>query len=102
MEASERPQLPLDDGPEGTVRVLEDRLVIERLEVSDAGAARVVRDQKSEGREPAETVGRAIEIGARVIESEGTAANVDFVNSQFERHMGSLASELSKALETGS
>ena len=102
MEASERPQLPLDSDPEGTVRALEDRLVIERLEVIDAGAARVVRDQKREGREPAETVTRAIEIGARVIESEGTAANVDFVNSQFERHMGSLAQELAKSLADGS
>jgi hypothetical protein len=102
MEASERPQLPLDPDPDGTVRALEDRLVIERLEVIDAGAARVVRDQKREGREPAETVTRAIEIGARVIESEGTAANVDFVNSQFERHMGSLAQELAKSLEEGS
>lgn len=102
MEASERPQLPLDADPDATVRALEDRLVIERLEVIDAGAARVVRDQKREGREPAETVTRAIEIGARVIESEGTAANVDFVNSQFERHMGSLAQELAKSLESGS
>jgi predicted nucleic acid-binding Zn-ribbon protein len=102
MEASERPQLPLDGDQDGTVRALEDRLVIERLEVIDAGAARVVRDQKREGHEPAETVTRAIEIGARVIESEGTAANVDFVNSQFERHMGSLGQELAKSLETGS
>jgi hypothetical protein len=103
MEASEKPQLQIDSDPsEGTVRVLDDRIVVERLEVSDPGAARVVRDQKKEGREPAETVTRAIEIGARVIESEGTAANVDFVNSQFERHMGQLAESLGELLESGS
>ena len=102
MEASEKPQLPLDGHDQGSVRAIDDRLVIEHLEVTDAGAARVVRDQKIEGREPAETVTRAIEIGARVIESEGTAANVDFVNSQFEKHMGALAQELSKSLESGS
>jgi hypothetical protein len=77
-------------------------LVIERLEVNDAGAARVVRDQVREGRQPAETVTRAIEIGTRVIESEGTAANVDFVNAQFERHLGQLGERLGTLLETGS
>jgi hypothetical protein len=103
MEASEKPQLPLEpDRPGGSVRAIGDRLVIEHLEVSDAGAARVVRDQSTEGRHPVETVTRAIEIGARVIESEGTAANVDFVNSQFREHMGALGEELSKLLESGS
>ena len=102
MEASEKPQLQIDSSEGSTVRAIGDRLVIERLEIGDPGAARVVRDQKKEGREPAETVTRAIEIGARVIESEGTAANVDFVNSQFERHMGQLADGLGKLLETGS
>ena len=101
MEASEKPQLPLTDGDE-TVRAIGDRLVIERLEISDAGAARVVRDQKEEGREPADTVRRAIEIGARLIESEGTAANVDYVNAQFERHMGQLAEKLGETIDSGS
>lgn len=102
MEASEKSQLRINSGDEGTVRAIGDRLVIERLEVNDAGAARVVRDQKKDGREPADTVARAIEIGARLIESEGTAANVDYVNAQFERHMGKLAEQLGEALESGS
>jgi hypothetical protein len=103
MEASEKPQLPLDhDGSNGAVRAIDDRLVIERLEVHDAGAARVVREQAKKERPPAETVTRAIEIGTRLIESEGTAANVDFVNAQFERHMGRLGDQLSKVLESGS
>lgn len=78
MEASEKPQLPLDhDTGEAAVRAIDDRLVIERLEVNDPGAARVVREQAAKKRSPAETVARAIEIGSRLIESEGTAANVD-------------------------
>ena len=37
MEASERPQLSLDQpAGDGTVRVVENRLVIERLTVADA------------------------------------------------------------------
>jgi hypothetical protein len=86
MEASEKPQLPLDRGEaEGAVRAIDNRLVIERLEVHDPGAARVVREQAKNDRSPAETVTRAIEIGARLIESEGTAANVDYVKREFER-----------------
>lgn len=101
MEASEKPQLPLDNAGE-SIRLADDRMVIERLEVNDPGAARVVRDQAKKDRPPAETVTRAIEIGARLIESEGTAANVDFVNAQFERQMGRLADQLTEQLESGS
>jgi hypothetical protein len=101
MEASEKPQLPLDHGSE-SVRVIDDRLVIERLEVHDAGAARVVRERAQKERPPAETVARAIEIGARLIESEGTAANVDYVNAKFQEQMGGLADQLARILESGS
>jgi hypothetical protein len=101
MEASEKPQLPLDHSGE-SIRLADDRMVIERLEVNDPGAARVVREQAKKKRPPAETVTRAIEIGARLIESEGTAANVDFVNSQFERQMGKLADQFTEMLESGS
>ena len=84
MEASERPQLPFDEitDPDGSVRAIGDRLVIERLTVADAGSARVVREQATEGRAPAETVTKAIEIGTRVLDSEGTAANVDYVRRE--------------------
>jgi hypothetical protein len=100
MEASEKPQLPLDHSGE-SVRAIDDRLVIERLEVHDAGAARVVREQAEKDRPPAETVSRAIEIGTRLIESEGTAANVDFVNAKFQEHMSGLADQLGGLLESG-
>ncbi len=102
MEASEKPQLPLEpDASDGAVRAIGDRLVIERLEVNDAGAARVVREQVGEGHQPAETVTRAIEIGARVIESEGTAANVDYVKGELERQLRPLAERLGGVIEEG-
>jgi hypothetical protein len=101
MEASEKPQLPLDHQAE-SIRLADDRMVIERLEVNDPGAARVVREQAQKNRPPAETVTRAIEIGARLIESEGTAANVDFVNAKFQEHMGGLAESLGELLESRS
>jgi hypothetical protein len=102
MEASEKPQLPFDDGAQSpAVRVIDDRLVIERLEVNDAGAARVVREQAEKKRAPAETVARAIEIGSRLIESEGTAANVDYVRAELERQLRPLAEQLGGVIEEG-
>src|SRR5262245_52864680 len=102
MEASEKPQLPLDPGdPAAAVRAIDDRLVIERLEVHDAAAARVVREQADKKQPPAETVTRAIEVGARLIESEGTAANVDYVKAELERQLRPLAERLGGVIEEG-
>ncbi|MET0127001.1 MAG: hypothetical protein ABW249_00295 [Solirubrobacterales bacterium] len=102
MEASERPQLSLDQpAGDGTVRVVENRLVIERLTVADAGAARVVREQATEGRPPAETVTKAIEIGTRLSESEGPAANGDYVKRALGAGLDELDRRLGGTLEEG-
>jgi hypothetical protein len=104
MEASEKPQLPLDApaaDPGAVVRVLDDRLVLERLTVTDERAARIVRERAESGQPPADTVTKAVEIGARVLDSEETAVNVDYVRAEFERHAGSLRERLTKALEQG-
>lgn len=104
MEASETPQLPLAEEPatDGSVRAIGDRLVIERLTVADAGSARVVREQAADGRRPAETVAKAIEIGTRVLDSEGTAANVDYVRKELEAGLGDLDRKLGGTLDEGS
>lgn len=102
MEASEKPQLPLDAARDGTVRVLEDRIVVEELTIADRDTARVVRERAETGQPPAETVTKSIEIGARVLEREGTAAEVDYVKAEFGKHTAELAERLSKALEGGS
>ena len=104
MEASEKPQLPLDQAPrqgDGVVRALGDRLVIERLTVDDRRAAGVVRERAEAGQAPAQTVRDAIEIGARVLEREGAAAEVDYVRAEFERHASELRDRLARALEAG-
>jgi len=97
MEASEKPQLPLDqasaDG-DGVVRALDDRLVIERLTVTDERAARVVRERAEVGQQPARTVSDAIEIGARVLDREDVGAEVDYVRAEFERASGEARSQL--------
>lgn len=101
MEAAKGSQFNLDARDEASVRAIDDRLVVERLTVFDPAAARVVREQAEEGRGPAETVTRAIEIGARVIDSEGTAANVDYVRRELEAGLGELDRKLGGTLEDG-
>jgi flagellar biosynthesis chaperone FliJ len=102
MEASEN-QLDLTPSAQaqGIVRVLDDRLVIEAMTVTDERAARVVRERAEAERSPVDTVARAIEIGARVLDSEETAANVDYVRAEFERHAGTLRERLLKQFESG-
>jgi hypothetical protein len=104
MEASEKPQLAIDvpsEKGDGIVRALDDRLVIERLTVSDKRAARVVRERAEGGQEAARTVADAIEIGARVLDREDVAAEVDYVRAEFERHAGELRERLTSSLEAG-
>jgi hypothetical protein len=104
MEASEKPQLPLDmpagDGG-GVVRALGDRVVIERLTVDDRRAAELVRERAESGQPPVQTVRDAIEIGSRVLERQGAAAEVDYVRAEFERHAAELRERLTKSLEAG-
>jgi hypothetical protein len=109
MEASEKPQLPLDGGvatpdparSEASVRAIEGLLVIESLTVSDARAARVVRERAQAGHPGPETVTKAIEIGARVLDSEAGAANVDYVRRELEAGLGELDRKLGGTLEEG-
>ncbi len=84
MEASESqlPIAPLDQG--GTVRLVDDHLVIEQLTVADEQTARVIRERAEAGEEPAKVVRRTIEIGARVLDREETAVEVDYVRREFE------------------
>ena len=104
MEAFKRPQLPIDQAPDqadGVVRALDDRLVIERLTVTDERAARVVRERVEGGQEATRTVVDAIEIGTRVLDREDAAAEVDYVRAEFERQAGELRERLTRSLEAG-
>ncbi len=104
MEASEKPQLPIEEASGeagGVVRALDDRLVIERLTVSDERAARVVRERAEAGEAAVRTVSDAIEIGARVLDREDAAAEADYVRAEFERHAAELRQRLTKSLEAG-
>ena len=103
MEASERPQLPLDAEVEsdGTVRALGDRIVIESLTVEDERAARIVRERAQAGTAAGETVRRAVEIGARVLDREETAAEVDMVRTELRSQLGNLGEALGDTVDGG-
>jgi hypothetical protein len=102
MEASER-QLPIDPGDgDGSVRALDDRILIERLTVQDERAAQLVRERQKAGQDPARTVSTAIEIGARILDREDGGAEADYVRAEFERYLGQLAERLNTQLESGS
>ena len=75
--------------------------MIESLTVEDERAARLVRDRAQAGRPAAETVRKAIEIGSRVLDSEETAANVDYVRRELEDGLGELDRQLGGTLEQG-
>jgi hypothetical protein len=99
MEASEKPQLSLDQATGGTVRVLDHRLVVESLTIEDARAARLVRERAEAGQPATQTVRNAVEIGARVLDNEETAANVDYVRRELESGLGELDRRLGGTLE---
>jgi len=85
----------------GVVRALDDRIVIESLTVADERAAHLVRERQQLGKPAADTVRKAIEIGARVLDSEETAANVDYVRRELEAGLGQLDRKLGGTLEEG-
>lgn len=99
MEASQKRQQEIDLA-EGAVRALDDRLVIERLTVGDEHAARVVRE-RADAQPPTETVRKAIEIGTRVLDTEGAAVNVAYVRRELEAALGELDRRLGSTLEEG-
>jgi hypothetical protein len=65
------------------VRVERDRIIVERLSLTDPGLAAYLADRPPEER--AGTVERALRIGLTAVQSIGVTINVDIVKSEFER-----------------
>ena len=80
MEAAQA--LPLT---RSAVEVRGGAVVIDGLVVEDRTLAEVIERRLEQGVSADETVTRAAEIGARVLDREATAAEVDFVKREFER-----------------
>jgi hypothetical protein len=75
--------------PFAQVRVVGGRLYVDGLVVDDEGAVRLV----GESDDPAAFVSDAIEIGARILDRQQTAADAEFVKAEFERAARDLDKE---------
>jgi hypothetical protein len=76
-------QLPSAAEPLPAVRVLDDRIVVERLTVSDPALAAYLRERPADDR--ALIVERALRIGLLALQDAGVTVNVDVVRSEFEK-----------------
>ncbi len=72
------------------VEVRDGAVHIEGLAVSDRTLVELVQRRLEQEIEPEQTVTDALEIGARVLDREATAAEVDFVKRELERAFSDL------------
>jgi len=80
MEAARTLQLT-----RASVEVRGGAVVIDGLVVDDRTLVELVERRLEQEMAPEDTVRQAVEIGARVLDREATAAEVDFVKREFER-----------------
>src|ERR671926_1728364 len=76
-------QLPNPQPSSPAVRVLDDRIVVERVTVSDPALAAYLRDRPADDR--ALIVERALRIGLLALQDAGVTVNVDVVRGEFEK-----------------
>lgn len=85
MEAALAFQIPLSAG----VRLLGDRAILDKYEITDETAFRLLRESD----DPGTLLADMVEIGARVLDREHTGADVEFVKAEFERQARALERE---------
>jgi hypothetical protein len=76
-------QLPSAAEPQPAIRVLDDRIVVERLTISDPALAAYLRERAPDDR--ALIVERALRIGLVALQDAGVTVNVDVVRGEFEK-----------------
>ena len=97
MEASENPQLPIDERPPAASFARSTTASSSSTSRSPTSAPRAwCASEPRPVTRPARTVSDAIEIGARVLEREDAAAEVDYVRAEFERHAAELRERLAQ------
>jgi hypothetical protein len=74
---------------QSTIRIVGDRLVVDRLVVEDATAVRLA----TEAPDAAQLLLDAIEVGVRILDREQVGANADFVKAEFEKAARELDAE---------
>ena len=77
MEAALAFQIPLS----AYVRFTPDAVVLDKYEITDETAIRLLRESE----DPGALLADMVEIGARVLDRESTGANVEFVRNELEK-----------------
>lgn len=72
------------------VALVGDRLRVDALTITDPTTVRLAGERERAGDDVAPLIHQAIEIGARVLDREQTAADTDFVKAEFERQAREL------------
>ncbi len=75
---------------ESAVRLEDGRLQVDGLEVTDPAAVELARQREELSQRLDELVTQMVEIGARVLSREQTAAEADYVRAEFERQARDL------------
>jgi hypothetical protein len=76
-------QLPTPHEPLPAVRIVDDRIVVERLTVSDPALASYLRERPADDRSL--IVERALRIGLLALQDAGVTVNVDVVRAEFAK-----------------
>jgi hypothetical protein len=76
-------QLPSSHEPLPAIRIVDDRIVVERLTVSDPALAAYLRERPADDRSL--IVERALRIGLLALQDAGVTVNVDVVRAEFEK-----------------
>jgi hypothetical protein len=76
-------QLPTQHEPLPAVRIVDDRIVVERLTVADPALAAYLRERPADDRSL--IVERALRIGLLALQDAGVTVNVDVVRAEFEK-----------------
>jgi hypothetical protein len=76
-------QLPSPREPLPAIRIVDDRIVVERLTVADPALAAYLRERPADDRSL--IVERALRIGLLALQDAGVIVNVDVVRAEFEK-----------------
>jgi hypothetical protein len=86
--------------PFSRVRTRGSELIIDGLRVADETVVRLAHEREQAGESPEALVVDALEIGARVLDREHSAANAEFVRAEFERAARDLDREFTDRART--
>ena len=81
------------------MKLLGDQLLIEGLTVEDEAAVALAREREAAGESLDALVSQAVEIGARILQREQSAADTEFVKAEFERQAHEVEQQFNESAQ---